>query len=232
MSLSWVSARGAGIAAFSLLAAATIWGLLLSSKLLAGRYSTKNLTFVHEALSIGSLLATIIHVAAILTDQYVQFSIVNVLVPGSSSWRPSAVAFGIVALYGMLLTTSTFYMRRRIGKRTWRAIHYLTYGVFTSAVLHGIKAGTDSHGILAIALYGGAALVVAALTVIRVASYDRTSARRSPSGTQTRRHPQPGQRTQTARGIQSSHRTLGSESWSGSSPTASAATRRARSRDR
>jgi methionine sulfoxide reductase heme-binding subunit len=171
MNLTWASARGAGIAAFVLLAAATIWGLLLSSKIVAGRISSKGLTFTHEALSIGSLIATVLHVVAILADQYVTFTIADVLIPGRTTWHPVAVSFGIIAMYGMVLTSATFYMRRRIGKKTWRAIHYLTYGVFTSAVLHGIQAGTDSHGDFAVALYGGTALVVIALTVIRIASH-------------------------------------------------------------
>jgi DMSO/TMAO reductase YedYZ heme-binding membrane subunit len=231
MNLSWISARGAGIAAYSLLAAGTMWGLLLSSKTLGRRISTKSLTFVHEALSVGALIATVIHVTAILTDQYVGFSLTNVLVPGTSPWRPLAVAFGIVALYGLILTSSTFYIRRRIGQATWRAIHYLTYGVFTSALLHGIKAGTDSHGALAVALYGGTGVVVLALTAIRVASYGdesqrttRTAPARTAANRTTPVHS--GARASTSR------HPLGSDPWSGSSPTGSAATRPVRSPDR
>jgi predicted ferric reductase len=236
MNLSWISARGAGIAAYSLLAAGTMWGLLLSSKTLAGRISTKSLTFVHEALSVGALVATIIHVTAILTDQYVGFTLTNVLVPGTSSWRPLAVAFGIVALYGLVLTSSTFYIRRRIGQATWRAIHYLTYGVFTSALIHGIKAGTDSHGVLAVALYGGTGVVVLALTAIRVASYGEESPRtaRTPAARTAKSRTASARTARTAQARRSSppRHSLGSDPWSGSSPTASAATRPARSPDR
>jgi sulfoxide reductase heme-binding subunit YedZ len=183
MNLSWLSVRGSGLVAFSLLAAATMWGLLLSSKTLARKISTKNLTFTHEALAVGSLLATIIHIVALLTDQFVGFTLADILIPGSSTWRPSAVALGIVAMYGMLLTTSTFYMRRKIGQDTWRAIHYLTYGVFTAALLHGIKAGTDSHGTLAFALYGGTAVVVVALTIMRVVTFGSVRKARTPRST-------------------------------------------------
>jgi DMSO/TMAO reductase YedYZ heme-binding membrane subunit len=245
MNFSWVSARGAGIAAYSLLAAATMWGLLLSSKALAGRISTKNLTFVHEALSIGGLVATIIHVVALLTDQYVGFTLTDVLVPGSTSWRPLAVAFGIIAFYGMILTSSTFYMRRRIGQSTWRAIHFLTYGVFTAALLHGIQAGTDSHGVLAVGLYGGTGMVVLALTAIRVASHgeDRPRpTRAAAAGSSTARSAARSAMarstaTRTASTSTDSERRpttahLGSDPWNGSSTTGSAATRPARSPDR
>lgn len=236
MNLSWVSARGAGIAAYSLLAAGTMWGLLLSSKTLSGRISTKSLTFVHEALSVGALVATIIHVSAILTDQYVGFTLADVLVPGSTSWRPLAVAFGIVALYGMVLTSATFYIRRRIGQATWRAIHYLTYGVFTAALLHGIKAGTDSHGALAVGLYGGTAVIVLALTAIRVANYgEETPVRRAAAGTAATRSTATARSRGAARSTEQSRTPrhhLGSDPWSGSSPTGSAGTRPVRSPDR
>ncbi|NIA25491.1 MAG: hypothetical protein GWP04_07955 [Gammaproteobacteria bacterium] len=171
MNLTWITVRGSGLVAFALLAAATLWGLLISSKMLAHAVSTKNTTYVHETLSIGSLLATVIHVVALLTDDYVGFGLRDVLVPGASTWEPVAVALGIVALYGMALTSFTFYVRRRIGQRVWRGVHYLAYGVFSAALIHGIEAGTDSHGIFAVAFYGGTTLVIAIFTILRVLTY-------------------------------------------------------------
>jgi len=177
MNLTWMTVRGSGIIAFALLAAATIWGLVISSKTLGRAVSTKNTTYVHEAFSIGSLLATIIHVVALLTDEYVDFGLRQVLVPGASTWEPVAIALGIVAMYGLVLTSFTFYIRQRIGQKVWRGIHYLTYGVFSAALVHSIQAGTDSHGVFAIALYGGTTLVIVTFTILRVLTYGTKPAR-------------------------------------------------------
>ncbi|HZJ47404.1 MAG TPA: ferric reductase-like transmembrane domain-containing protein [Acidimicrobiia bacterium] len=177
MNLTWITVRGSGIIAFALLAAATIWGLVISSKTLSRAVSTKNTTYVHEAFSIGSLFATVIHVVALLTDEYVDFGLRQVLVPGASPWKPVAIALGIVALYGMVLTSFTFYIRQRIGQRVWRGVHYLTYGVFSAALIHSIQAGTDSHGIFAFALYGGTTLVIVTFTILRVLTYGTKPAR-------------------------------------------------------
>ncbi len=175
MNLTWITVRGSGIIAFALLAAATIWGLVISSKTLQRAVSTKNTTYVHEAFSIGSLVATVIHVVALLTDTYVDFGLRQVLIPGASTWEPVAVSLGIVATYGMVLTGFTFYIRQRIGQKMWRGIHYLTYGVFTAALVHSIQAGTDSHGVLSIALYGGTSVVIVTLTILRVLTYGTKS---------------------------------------------------------
>jgi methionine sulfoxide reductase heme-binding subunit len=38
----------------------------------------------------------------------------------------------------------SFSLRKRIGVRNWRRLHWLTYAVFATATTHGIFAGTDS----------------------------------------------------------------------------------------
>ena len=53
-------------------------------------------------------------------------------------------------------STSSFALRRRIGARAWRRLHWLTYGVFALATVHCLAAGTDSARPWALALYGGA----------------------------------------------------------------------------
>ena len=37
----------------------------------------------------------------------------------------------------------SFSLRRRIGVRNWRRLHYLTFAVFGAATVHGLAAGTD-----------------------------------------------------------------------------------------
>lgn len=168
MNLTWILIRGSGLVAYALLAATMVWGVTMSAKSLGRGVSAKATTYLHEALSVGALLATVVHMVALVFDDYVEFGIREVLVPGASTWEPTAVAYGVVAFYTLALTTVTFYVRKRIGQQAWRAIHYATYGVFVAALLHGVLAGTDSTGGFAVAFYGGSALIVAAFTVLRV----------------------------------------------------------------
>ena len=167
MSLEWMLIRGSGLVAFVLLAAATVWGLVVSLGVLPR--SVKNLTLVHESLSVGALLAVMVHMAGLLIDDFVEFDLEALLVPGRSGWRPLAVSWGIVSFYGMVLVIASFYVRKSIGQGQWRAIHYGSFGVFLGALVHGLSAGTDSGHPAVFALYAAAATVVAVLVVVRVA---------------------------------------------------------------
>lgn len=168
MSVEWIVIRGSGIAAFALLAAATIWGLLVSSGLLGRLVKAKPLTWFHESLGIGALLATVIHVVVLSVHDFLDFTWAEILVPGRSDWRPWPVALGIVALYGMALVAGSFYVKRHIGHKWWRTIHFASFGVFVSALAHGVLAGTDSGSELMTGLYAGAAGVVLILLAVRL----------------------------------------------------------------
>jgi hypothetical protein len=160
--------RGSGIVAFALLTAATIWGLLVSSRLLGRLVKAKTLTWFHESLGIGALLATLVHVGVLSIDDYLDFTWPELLVPGLSDWRPMAVAMGIAALYGLLLVSSSFYLKRWIGQKAWRAIHFSSIGVFVASLLHGVWAGTDAGAPMMIGLYLGSAVVVFSLIGFRL----------------------------------------------------------------
>ncbi len=65
----------------------------------------------------------------------------------------------------MIVIYASFSLRRRIGVRNWRRLHYLTFGVFGAATVHGLTAGTDRW---AFPLYAGSIAAVIGLTVWRV----------------------------------------------------------------
>lgn len=169
MSATWLIIRASGIVAFGLLTLSVIWGLTLSSTLLGRRVPAKGLTYVHESLSVGALVATAAHAVALLVDGFVPFGPKEVLVPGASAWRTAAVAFGVVAAWGVAIVTVSFYVRRHIGRRAWRVIHFGALGVFVAALVHGLTAGTDAASPAMWWVSVASAGIVTALTVARVA---------------------------------------------------------------
>lgn len=169
MSVEWLVIRGSGIAAFAMLSAACIWGLLVSTKTLSSFVKAKPLTWFHESLGLGALLATAVHVGVLSVHDFLPFSWSEILIPGSSSWRPLAVALGTTAMYGLLVVSLSFYFRRWVGQKAWRYLHFGSFGVFAAALLHGILAGTDRSG-LVLGLYAGATAVVVVLLAQRVLS--------------------------------------------------------------
>ena len=91
MNIEWMVIRGSGIVAFALLAASSIWGLLITTKVLGRAVNAKPVTWFHESLGLGALIATGVHMVALTMDDYIEFGWRDVLVPGSSSWQPLAV---------------------------------------------------------------------------------------------------------------------------------------------
>jgi hypothetical protein len=166
--MTWEIIRASGFVAYGMLALSVILGLLVSSKLFGRSVSPKGLTFLHESLAVGSLIATAAHLVALGLDDYVEFGVTALLVPGMSAWEPQAVAFGVVAMWTLAVVTFSFYVRKRIGQRAWRIVHYGAFGSFATALAHGLLAGTDSGHPGAIGLYAGTGAVVAVLLVARV----------------------------------------------------------------
>jgi DMSO/TMAO reductase YedYZ heme-binding membrane subunit len=87
---------------------------------------------------------TAVHVLALLADSYVGFGLIDVLVPLASSWEPTAVALGVVAMYLLVIIWATSLAMRRLPNGWWRATHALASTLFWIAALHGLLTGTDA----------------------------------------------------------------------------------------
>jgi len=168
VNLEWMLIRGTGLVAYALLAFSTIWGLALSSQLFGRIVKAKPLTWLHEGLAVGSLVATGAHLFFLWSDDFIEFGPRELFVPGASVWEPLAVAFGIVAFYATLVVSSSFYIKKWIGQSAWRTIHFLAFGAFAAAALHGVMAGTDTQHVAVLSLYVATVATVVILLVVRI----------------------------------------------------------------
>ncbi len=167
-SLPWLFERLFALLAYLAFTGSVVYGLLLSTKVLDHLAHRPVSFLLHKDLAaIGVGLAGI-HGMLLGLDHTVPFSLAQILVPGIAPHATLAVAFGQVALYLALIVTGSFYVRRRIGHRAWRALHYLTFLAFIGATVHGLAAGTDSAAGWAQGMYLAAATVVAFLLVYRI----------------------------------------------------------------
>jgi DMSO/TMAO reductase YedYZ heme-binding membrane subunit len=174
--LWWYTARAGGIVAWALLAASVLWGLAISTKALRGKTRPNWMLDMHRFLGAAALVFTGIHVASIMLDSYVSFSLVQVLVPFTSTWKPSAVAWGIVAMWLLAAVEITSLIRNRIPQRIWRLTHVLAFPLFALSTVHIVMAGTDSGNVLlrwALILVN---LAVVGLTLHRLRQLDRRGA--------------------------------------------------------
>jgi sulfoxide reductase heme-binding subunit YedZ len=94
-----------------------------------------------------ALMAVGLHGAALLADPWLQPGVAGITVPFALGYRPGFTAAGIVAGYLALLLGPTFYLRRRIGGRTWRRMHRATVVVWLLSVVHALGSGSDASSL-------------------------------------------------------------------------------------
>lgn len=146
VSVAWLVARASGLVAFGLLTLSVWLGLAMSTRLLGPRRQ-KPLLALHRSLAWTGLSMVALHVGGLLLDPVMHFGLAAVLVPGAAAWRPGSVALGIVAAWLTLALAASFNVRRWIGQKGWRRLHYATFAAFWLALGHAVLVGTDLRGL-------------------------------------------------------------------------------------
>jgi sulfoxide reductase heme-binding subunit YedZ len=181
----WLLARASGFTAYALLTASVLAGLVLKARPFGRALKPMTVTDIHRFLALLGLGMLGMHGVTLMLDQTVHMPLAGLLVPGSSPYRPAAVAVGVVGAELMLLLYLSFFFRPRIGARNWRRLHWATYLVFGLATIHGFAAGTDSTQPWARDLYLGAIGAVAFATAWRALDRPaRSPARSTPLATE------------------------------------------------
>jgi predicted ferric reductase len=151
--LAWYGVRATGFLAYFAIAGSVLFGLLLSTRMLdAVAHRPVSLT-LHKDLALAGVALSALHGLMLLGDHTFAFTATAILVPFASPYAPVGVAIGQLAFYLVAIVTGSFYVRRQIGQRAWRLIHYLTFLGFLGVTAHGIAAGSDSSAPLAIWAY-------------------------------------------------------------------------------
>lgn len=164
----WYLARAGGIVAWGLLAASVMWGLALSTRLLGPRPRPNWMLDLHRFLGGLAVIFTGVHVLGLVLDSYVHFGPVEILIPFTGDYRPTAVAWGIIATYLLIAVEITSLMRKKLSKRAWHLTHMLSFPVFGFATAHGLMAGTDSSNALLWVSMLVVTILVVAMTIARL----------------------------------------------------------------
>jgi predicted ferric reductase len=182
--LAWLVARSAGVVAWALITAGILWGLALSTRLVRRRGVPAWLLDLHRFLGTLSVVFVAVHVAGLWADGYVDFGWREISVPMASSWKPGAVAWGIVATYLLLAIQLTSLAMRRLPRRVWRAVHLASFPLFVVSTIHGFQAGSDRGTVLVEWLALTGASLVTFLVLFRLLAPRRRpqSASASPPG--------------------------------------------------
>lgn len=139
----WYATRASGIAAYVILTVVVCIGISMGGKAQSLRWPRFSVEGIHRfgGLLVGALIA--IHVVTIAVDSFLPFSVVNLLVPFTSSYRPLWTGLGIAAAEMLLALAVTNHYRKRMPYAYWRKAHYANFAVWTLAAIHGVMSGTD-----------------------------------------------------------------------------------------
>lgn len=140
----WYMARAGGIVGYLLLWLSVVWGLVLSTKIADGLVPAPIAYGLHEFLSLGTILFAVGHALVLLGDRYIGFNIFHLMLPFIAPYKPLWTGLGTIGLYLSALLTGSFYLRKQIGQKLWRSLHYLTFGAYLLVLAHGLMAGSDS----------------------------------------------------------------------------------------
>jgi methionine sulfoxide reductase heme-binding subunit len=163
----WILARASGFAAYALLTLSVLAGLVVKSRPFGMALKPATATDLHRTLAVLSLGALVLHGLTLVLDATIEIGLGALLIPGLAPYRPFWTGLGVLAGELMILVYASFSVRRRIGQKNWRRLHYTTFAAFAGATAHGLMAGTDSGASWALSLYLGAVGSVLFATVWR-----------------------------------------------------------------
>ena len=164
----WYATRAAGLVALVLLTATTALGLLTAGRLSGERWPRFLVVGLHRNISLLALVFLGLHVGTTVVDTYTSIGLQDALVPFLSGYHRLWLGLGAIASDLLIALSVTSALRRRIGHRLWRVVHWCGYLCWPIAMAHGLGIGTDRSQtwVFYLALTCGGAVLVAA--VVRI----------------------------------------------------------------
>lgn len=140
----WYATRGAGVVALLLLTASVVMGVVDFSRWQSQHWPRFVVDGVHRTVSLLAVVFVAVHVVTTVADGFTSIGLTDAIVPFASAYRPLWLGLGTIAFDLLLALTITSILRRHVGQRTWRAVHWTAYACWPLALVHGLGTGTDT----------------------------------------------------------------------------------------
>lgn len=177
----WYTARGAGIVSLVLLTVVVVLGVGSRSGRPVFGLPRFAVAAVHRNASLTALGLLLVHMLFLLADPYAQLRFVDLLLPFNATYRPFWLGLGTLAMDLLIVVWLSTLVRRWIGARAWRAIHWISYAIWPVALLHALFTGTDAGRLWLRGIAGGCLLLVSAAVIWRLSYTDNGDVRTQPS---------------------------------------------------
>lgn len=169
----WYLTRASGAVALVLLTISVVLGIAGALRFSSERWPRFAVDTVHRDVSLLVIVVLVIHILTSVLDGFAPISLVAAVIPFDTAYRPLWLGLGAVAFDLLLALVITSLIRRRLGYRTWRAVHWLAYASWPVAVLHGLGTGSDTKVWWMLLLTAACVAVVAVAVCWRIAAAER-----------------------------------------------------------
>ena len=166
----WFITRGTGAISLVLLTLTVALGIGNVRRTRIGGTPRFVLDSVHRSASLLAVSFVVVHVLTTLLDGFAPITLLDVVVPFGSAYRPLWLGLGAVAFDLLIAIVITSLLRRRLGYRAWRATHWLAYASWPVALVHGLGTGSDTRTHWMLVLSAGCVAVMLAAVLWRVSA--------------------------------------------------------------
>jgi Ferric reductase like transmembrane component len=166
----WYLARGTGAVALLLLTTSVVLGILNNVRFAAPRWPRFAIDAIHRDVSLLVIAVLAIHIITSVLDGFAPIRLFDGLIPFATPYRPLWMGLGTLSFDLLLAIAITSLVRRRLGYRAWRAVHWLAYASWPVAVLHGLGTGSDVKQWWMLALTAACIMAVVVAVWTRIAN--------------------------------------------------------------
>ena len=132
-----------GVISMVLLTAVVVLGVLVNRQgRLPGLPRFAGLS-LHRYLSLLAIGFLVVHILTAIADPFAGIGLAAAIIPFVSAYKPVWLGLGAVSFDLMAALIVTSLLRRHIGRRTWRAVHWLAYVCWPVALAHSIGSNAD-----------------------------------------------------------------------------------------
>jgi len=141
----WYLSRATAFVSFGMLWASMMLGVGITNKMSRLWPGSPAAFAMHEYFSLLGLGFAAFHALILLGDHYTHFSLLQLLLPfGTGNFKPLWVGLGQLGFYSWAIVLVSFYVRKQIGQKPWRVLHYISFLTYLGALVHGLYSGTDT----------------------------------------------------------------------------------------
>jgi methionine sulfoxide reductase heme-binding subunit len=140
----WDLGRGTGVVALLMFTLSLVLGIVARSGRRVpglGRFGTSDL---HRTAALTGTGLVAVHLSSLLLDPYAQLKAVDLALPFLASYRPLWLGLGTLAVDTLLVVTAVSLLRHRVGPKLFRVVHWATYLLWPTALLHALGSGSDA----------------------------------------------------------------------------------------